>query len=120
MTYYIKALVQHCLPLRFINRVIPEPSSWNGMKYTFVYVHPKLMRELHDQPAPENCSRFHNAWEYYFIGWGFCDISLEALIIYLANHVREDDWTFSGDGIIPLYLSHLFTRVDEQNGGVEE
>jgi len=108
MVYFIKAFIQHYLPLRFSHYVLVEPTSWNGMKHNFVYVHPKLFRQLREEKAPKECRRYHNAWEYYFLGWGLCDISLEALLAQLANYWREDDWTFSGDGMIPLYLSYLF------------
>jgi len=116
--YYVKALVQHILPLRFINHVIPEPKSWNGIKYNFVYVKPKLVRELHELPAPEERLRYHNAYEYYFLGFGLVYLPLEAVLHYLTDSYREGDWTFQGDDPSRpiMNLSHLFNGW--QNGGV--
>jgi len=104
----IYALIQNKpLPLSFINDVIPDPGSWNGLCHNYVYVKPKLFRKLHELQAPEKLARYHNAWEYYFIGCGVKYLSLEAALSYLANSYHKDDWTFQ-DGKHPIpNLSHL-------------
>lgn len=120
MTYCVYAWINHLLPLRFVSYVIPDQESWNGFKYNCVYVLPKLVRELMKQPAPRECCRFKNAFEYYFIGKGLTIVPIEDTLFFLSEFFREDDWTFQGDDVNRpiLNLSHLF--IGDKNGGGQE
>lgn len=113
---YLKALVQHCLPLSFVNHVIPDPETFNGSKHVFVYVRPYLFQRLQRELAPDERIKYPNAWEYYFVGWGMVEIPSAKACRMILDSFQEDDWTFQGDDIrrpIPN-LRYLFTEVNQR------
>lgn len=97
MTYYVKAMLRGlpCLPLRFSAHIIVEPRSWTGHRYSIVYVPLYFYREL--KKTPDYRDGCKTAWEYYFVGRGLAELSLESALSFLAEEVRGFDYTFSGD-----------------------
>jgi hypothetical protein len=104
--HLIKAMLRHCLPLSFSNHCYPKRGSFNGIRFLFVFVEPSFFKEL--QSLPCLSLEANNLWDYYFIGYGFQEVSEENL----DSEVRVGDWTFQGDDIERPILS---LRYLEQN-----